>query len=111
MFVNSLLDLPTIFAQASILSSANIVPVTIFLVLGGSWIVSALTLAWVKVRETSEHNDLKRLMIERGMSVDEIERVLAAGKSKLTLPTGKTEMSAPPKPQAGPMTWPAHSNS
>src|SRR5690349_10040467 len=102
MIVSSFFNVPTLFAQASVLSSANVVPVTIFLVLGASWIVSAITLAWVKVRETSEHNDLKRMMIERGMSVDEIERVLAAGKSKLTLATRQSETAAPSKPQVGP---------
>lgn len=109
--MSSLINLPMLFAQGSIMSSANIVPVTIFLVLGVSWVVSALCMAWVKARETSEHNELKRFMIERGMTVDEIERVPAAGKGKPTPPAHQNEMAPPAKPQAGPMNWPVHSNS
>lgn len=109
--MSSLINLPLVFAQRSILSEANVVPVTIFLVLGASWIVSALAMAWVKARETSEHNELKRVMIERGMSVDEIERVLAAGKGKPVSRARQDDMAPPAKPQAGPMNWPVHSNS
>lgn len=35
--------------------------------------------AWYKMNKVRYENDLKRTMIERGMSVDEIERVMAAG--------------------------------
>jgi hypothetical protein len=33
---------------------------------------------WYKIRKMLSENDLKRTMVERGMSVEEIERVLAA---------------------------------
>ncbi len=36
---------------------------------------------WHKIAKDNAENDLKRSMIERGMSVDDIERVLRAGKS------------------------------
>lgn len=35
--------------------------------------------AWYKMNKVRSENSLKRAMIERGMSVDEIERVIAAG--------------------------------
>jgi hypothetical protein len=35
--------------------------------------------AWYKLNKVRSDNDLKRTMIERGMSVEEIERVIAAG--------------------------------
>lgn len=36
---------------------------------------------WYLVQKTKTENDLKRSMVERGMSADDIERVLAAGGS------------------------------
>lgn len=36
--------------------------------------------AWYKMNKVRYENELKRSMIERGMSVDEIERVIAAGQ-------------------------------
>lgn len=36
--------------------------------------------AWYKMNKVRYENELKRSMIERGMSVDEIERVIAAGE-------------------------------
>ena len=33
---------------------------------------------WHKIEKTRSDNELKRSMVERGMSADEIERVLAA---------------------------------
>jgi hypothetical protein len=38
--------------------------------------------AWYKLNKVRYENDLKRAMIERGMSVDEIERVISAGVEK-----------------------------
>ena len=34
--------------------------------------------AWYKIASVTSENDLKRSMVQRGMSVDEIDRVLAA---------------------------------
>ncbi len=36
--------------------------------------------AWYKMNKVRYENELKRSMIERGMSVDEIERVIATGQ-------------------------------
>ncbi len=37
---------------------------------------------WYAVEKARSVNDLKRRMIERGMSVEEIERVMEAGESE-----------------------------
>jgi hypothetical protein len=37
---------------------------------------------WYQLERTRSRNELKRSMVERGMSADEIERVLAARVSK-----------------------------
>ena len=37
---------------------------------------------WLKIEKTRSENDLKRRMVERGMSVEEMERVMAARPSK-----------------------------
>ena len=44
-------------------------------------IVAIVSTAWLKISKTTSENDLKRRMVERGMSVDEIERVLATKSS------------------------------
>ena len=38
---------------------------------------------WVKLEQSRSENDLKRSMVERGMSVDDIERVIAARSDKV----------------------------
>ena len=43
------------------------------------WIITELAGNWRKVRMSEHVNALKQSMIERGMSADEIERVLNAG--------------------------------
>lgn len=45
-------------------------------------IVAVLATAWYKVNKVRSDNGLKRSMVERGMSVDEIERVLGAAGEK-----------------------------
>ena len=35
---------------------------------------------WYKARRVQSDNELKRLLVERGMSVEEIERIIAAGR-------------------------------
>lgn len=42
---------------------------------GLAWVIGHF---WYKVVKISSENELKRTMIERGMSAEEIERVLAA---------------------------------
>jgi hypothetical protein len=41
-------------------------------------LIGILALAWYGVHKVRSTNALKRSMVERGMSVDEIERVIAA---------------------------------
>ena len=40
-------------------------------------IVAVVAGAWFKIEQLKSENELKRTMIERGMSADEIERVLS----------------------------------
>jgi hypothetical protein len=47
-----------------------------------SVVVSVLASYWFKIERVRSENDLKQSMIERGMSVEEIERVIAAKPSK-----------------------------
>jgi len=51
------------------------------LAVGGAFATAIVVVAgglWYKIRKMLSENDLKRTMVERGMSVEEIERVLAA---------------------------------
>lgn len=41
-------------------------------------IVAIVTGAWYKIHKVRSENELKRSLVERGASVEEIERVLAA---------------------------------
>jgi hypothetical protein len=42
-------------------------------------LICFVTYVWFHTKKVRSENALKRAMIERGMSVDEIERVMAAG--------------------------------
>ena len=54
---------------------------TLGVILGcGIPIVLILAIAWYKVERMKSANELKRKMVERGMSAEEIERVVKAGK-------------------------------
>ena len=44
-------------------------------------ISAILGIYWYKAHKVRSENHLKRTMVERGMSVDEIERVIAAGQT------------------------------
>ncbi len=46
-------------------------------------IVATIGFFWYKIVKTTSEAELKRSMIERGMSADEIERVLAAEPTKV----------------------------
>jgi hypothetical protein len=54
-----------------------------FMVIAGGWIIpvtaSAIAKNWRKARESEQLALLKQSMIERGMSVEDIERVINAG--------------------------------
>ena len=45
-------------------------------------IVSIVATFWYMIEKTRSDNELKRSMVERGMPVDEIERVIAAKSDK-----------------------------
>jgi len=45
-------------------------------------IVAIIAGAWVSIERMRSQNDLKRSMVERGMSVEEMERVLAMRTAK-----------------------------
>jgi hypothetical protein len=49
----------------------------------GGWVIVAIvrsfTESWRRVRETEQAAALKQSMVEKGMTADEIERVLKAG--------------------------------
>jgi len=52
---------------------------TIAIVTGGAIpIAFIIGVFWYKIVRSTSESDLKRRMVERGMSVDEIERVLTA---------------------------------
>jgi hypothetical protein len=52
----------------------------------GGWVIVAVvrsfTDSWRRVREAEQNAALKQSMVEKGMSADEIERVLKAGTTK-----------------------------
>ncbi len=41
-------------------------------------IAGSIAMAWRSIEKTKSENALKRSLVERGMSADEIERILAA---------------------------------
>ena len=41
-------------------------------------IVSVIASAWYKAQKVRSEHELKRTLVERGLSVDEIERIIAA---------------------------------
>jgi hypothetical protein len=45
------------------------------------WVITEIAKNWRKVRVSEHQAALKQSMIERGMSADEIERVMSAGAS------------------------------
>jgi len=45
-------------------------------------IVAIIADYWHKIEKVKSDNELKRSMIDRGMTVDDIERVVSAGKKK-----------------------------
>lgn len=46
------------------------------------WVLTELSSDWRKVKISEHQAALKQSMVERGMSVEEIERVLAAGSER-----------------------------
>jgi hypothetical protein len=45
------------------------------------WVIVEIAQNWRKVRISEHLNALKQTMVDRGMSADEIERVLQAGRA------------------------------
>jgi hypothetical protein len=58
-------------------------PDTLFvlLIFGGPLIAFAMILCY-KIAKVNSDNELKRRLVERGLSVDEIERIIKAGTEK-----------------------------
>lgn len=81
-----------------------VVPVAFFVMIVAIVAVGS----WSTTRTNMARLRLKEMMLERGMSAEEIERVLAAGET--TLPPSTATRSAPKKPQPGPMEWPVGSH-
>jgi hypothetical protein len=54
-----------------------------------AWIVHSIATNWRKARESEHLAALKQSMIERGMSAEEIERVINAGRKPEDGPTEK----------------------
>lgn len=55
------------------------------LAIAGAFAVPIVGIAayfWYEVSKVRSHNDLKKTLVLRGMSVEEIERVLGAGGTK-----------------------------
>ena len=72
--------------MASIFNSdSNFWPALVGIVLFGGWIIPAVAAIvsknWRKARESEHLAVLKQSMIERGMSVEEMQRVLDLGKT------------------------------
>jgi hypothetical protein len=64
-------------------------PAILFIgLLFGGWVivavVRAFTDSWRKVRQTEQDAALKQSMVEKGMTADDIERILNAGRSSRT---------------------------
>jgi len=54
---------------------------TILLIFGIP-VISIITYYWYKIQKVRSDNNLKRRLVESGLSVEEIERVLNAGGGK-----------------------------
>jgi hypothetical protein len=60
----------------------TIMSVGIVLVMAGIPLASILGWYWLRLHQTRSDNALKQSMVERGMSADDIERVIAAGNDE-----------------------------
>ena len=60
----------------------TIMSIGLVLVMAGIPLASILGWYWLRLHQTRSDNALKQAMVERGMSADEIERVIAAGNEE-----------------------------
>ncbi|MBI3409634.1 MAG: hypothetical protein HY040_14940 [Planctomycetes bacterium] len=60
----------------------HLAPVLFFVVAGLTWIALTFINRWYKHRQAEIDAALKHEMLQRGMSADDIERILAAGPPK-----------------------------
>ena len=60
----------------------TIMAVGVVVVMAGIPLASILGWYWFKLHQTRSDNALKQSMVERGMSADDIERVMAAGNGE-----------------------------
>ncbi|MBI3468179.1 MAG: hypothetical protein HY000_34675 [Planctomycetes bacterium] len=63
------------------LESAHLIPVILFAVMGLVGIVAIVANAWVRFHRTQAEAALKQEMLSRGMSAEEIERVIRASSA------------------------------
>jgi hypothetical protein len=55
----------------------------IAIIMGGlTAMVIALGMTWYRVEKVRSNNELKRSLVERGLSVEEIERIVEAGQKE-----------------------------
>ncbi len=45
-------------------------------------IAAVLGVVWYQIEKVKSNNELKRSLVERGMSVEEIERIMASGEEE-----------------------------
>ena len=72
-----------ILGCSSLLARGDEVGIAVFVMGGMVGIISILAHQWRKHREAAYNARLKQLMIERGMTADEIERVVHATPDEL----------------------------
>ncbi len=85
------------------------VPTGFFIMIAVIVAINVLAQVWSKGRELAAMCRLKERMIDRGMSAEEIERVIMAGTGKALPPSSKAPIP-PAKPYPSPVDWPAHSH-
>jgi hypothetical protein len=69
-------------------SGAAVIGLAAILIFGGGPLCIGAWALWLKHRKNERQDEMKRDMLERGMSADEIVRVLNAGSSPQSTPTG-----------------------
>jgi hypothetical protein len=68
------------FGNVAVLAILGAFAVPLFGIFG--WVLTSWVSNWRKVRVSEHLNALKQTMIERGLSADEIERIISAGQPR-----------------------------
>ena len=69
-------------------SGSEIVVLAAILVIGGGTMLGGAWALWLNHRKHERQDEMKRDMLERGMSADDIVRVLTAGTQPGNIPAG-----------------------